>query len=70
MPQALERVNKASTLLINAAHILKYEPSSIKGRQMLIEGARCKYSKIIIKNTNLWFLLRYFTRYIGSSTYI
>ncbi|CAF0992993.1 unnamed protein product [Rotaria sp. Silwood1] len=41
MPQALARVNKASTLLIDAAHILKYEPCSIKGRQMLIEGARC-----------------------------
>lgn len=42
MPQALERVNHASTLLIDAAHILKYESSSIKGRQMLIQGARCK----------------------------
>ncbi|CAF1061492.1 unnamed protein product [Adineta ricciae] len=41
MPHALERVNHASTLLINAAHILKHEPNSIKGRQMLIEGARC-----------------------------
>lgn len=42
MPQALERVNQASTLLIDAAHMLKQEPGSIKGRQMLIEGARCK----------------------------
>lgn len=42
MPQALERVNQASTLLIDAAHILKYEPSSVQGRQMLIQGARCK----------------------------
>ena len=41
MPHALERGNHASTLLINAAHILKHEPNSIKGRQMLIEGARC-----------------------------
>lgn len=43
MPQALERVNHASTLLIDAAHILKSESSSIKGRQMLIQGARCRY---------------------------
>ncbi len=42
MPHALERVNQASTLLIDAAHILKHESSSIKGRQMLIQGARCK----------------------------
>jgi vinculin len=42
MPQALTRVNQASTLLIDAAHLLKYEPNSIKGRQMLIKGARCK----------------------------
>jgi vinculin len=42
MPQALERVNQASTLLIDAAHILKSESCSIKGRQMLIQGARCK----------------------------
>ncbi len=42
MPQALERVNHASTLLIDAAHILKSESSSTKGQQMLIQGARCK----------------------------
>jgi vinculin len=48
MPQALERVNQASTLLIDAAHILKYEPCSIKGRQMLIQGARCKSFKTIV----------------------
>ncbi|CAF0725168.1 unnamed protein product [Rotaria sordida] len=41
IPEALVRINKASTLLIDAAHILKHEPYSIKGRQMLIEGARC-----------------------------
>ncbi|CAF1409619.1 unnamed protein product [Adineta steineri] len=41
MPQAFQRVNQASTLLINAAQILKHEPCSTKGRQMLIEGARC-----------------------------
>lgn len=45
MPRALERVNQASTLLIDAAHILKCESSSIKGRQMLIQGARCKTNK-------------------------
>lgn len=42
MPRALERVNQASTLLIDAAHLLKCESSSVKGRQMLIQGARCK----------------------------
>ena len=42
MPRALERVNQASALLIDAAYILKSEPCSIKGRHMLIEGARCK----------------------------
>jgi vinculin len=42
MPQALERVNQASTLLIDAAHMLKHDPCSTKGRQMLIEGARCE----------------------------
>lgn len=41
MPKSLERVDLASRLLINAAHLLKYEPDSIKGRKMLIEGARC-----------------------------
>jgi vinculin len=41
MPQALERVNQASGLLIDAAHRLKYQPCSIQGRKMLIEGARC-----------------------------
>ncbi|UJR37879.1 hypothetical protein I4U23_030569 [Adineta vaga] len=41
MPNALERVNHASTLLMNAAQMLKHEPNSVKGRQMLIEGARC-----------------------------
>ncbi|CAF4343393.1 unnamed protein product, partial [Rotaria socialis] len=40
MPQVLVRVNQASALLIDAAHMFKYEPCSIKGRQMLIEGAR------------------------------
>ncbi|CAF1637729.1 unnamed protein product [Rotaria magnacalcarata] len=40
MPQVLVRVNQASALLIDAAQMLKYEPCSIKGRQMLIEGAR------------------------------
>lgn len=42
MPQALERVTHASTLLIDAAQLLKCEPSSMQGRKMLIEGARCK----------------------------
>jgi len=53
MPQALERVNHASTLLIDAAHILKYESCSIKGRQMLIQGARCKlFEKYFYKKKN------------------
>jgi vinculin len=52
MPQALERVNQASTLLIDAAHILKNESCSIKGRQMLIQGARCK---IFSRKINLMF---------------
>ena len=42
MPQALERVNQASNLLLDAARLLKYESDSIRGRKMLIEGARCK----------------------------
>lgn len=42
MPRALDRVNQASKLLIDAAHLLKYESHSIKGRKMLIEGARCR----------------------------
>ena len=42
MPQALERVTHASTLLIDAAQLLKCEPGSMQGRKMLIEGARCK----------------------------
>lgn len=41
MPHALERVNHASASLINAAQTLKHEPCSSRGRQMLIEGARC-----------------------------
>ena len=43
MPQALERVNYASTLLFDAAHLLKNESDSVKGRQMLIQGARCEF---------------------------
>jgi hypothetical protein len=68
MPQALERVNQASTLLIDAAHILKQESSSIKGRQMLIQGARCKTYKSWTNKLNISDLSRYFTRYISTSS--
>lgn len=48
MPRALERVNQASALLLDAARILKYESSSVQGRQMLIQGARCKTIRLNI----------------------
>lgn len=48
MPHALERVNCASKLLIDAAEILKNQPSSIRGRKMLIDGARCSFHRFRI----------------------
>ena len=66
MPQALERVNQASTMLIDAAHILKSESSSTNGQQMLIQGARCTSYGNRTFHRSLSFFSRYFTRYIST----
>ena len=58
MSHAVERVNYASKLLIDAAQILKNEPSSVRGRKMLIEGARCKneIQLVVIQHSSLQYL--------------